>query len=72
MGDSLLVGRINSVCEGTADLAQDVHWRDRPCPGVAVFEQGGSVSRLWVWVTARRSERHNRSIRLDSGSSTGV
>src|SRR5579859_1255970 len=39
MGDSLLVGWINSVCEGAADLAQDLGSRDRPCPSVAVFEQ---------------------------------
>jgi PAS domain-containing protein len=30
--------------------------------------RGESVSRVWVWVTARRSERHSHSMRLDSGS----
>ena len=40
MGDSLLVCGIDSVCEGAADLAQDLRWRDRPCPTVAVLQRG--------------------------------
>jgi hypothetical protein len=39
IGDSLLVGRINSIREGTADLAQDLHWRDVACPTIGVVEQ---------------------------------
>src|SRR4029453_11586825 len=31
--------RIEAVCEGAADLAKDLHWRDGGCPPVSVLKQ---------------------------------
>ena len=39
MGDSLMVDRFKVVCEGTADLAQNLEWRDGPSPRVGVLQQ---------------------------------
>src|SRR6266498_1203173 len=39
MGDGLLVGGINSICEGAADLTQDLHWGKRARPVVSVLQE---------------------------------
>src|SRR5437763_14465019 len=49
MFDSLSVRRIAGVCEGTADLAQDLHWWDVECPlGSVLKERRESLTRVVV------------------------
>jgi hypothetical protein len=48
MRDGLMVGRIERVGEGAADLAQDLHRRDGPCPTIGVLQQRRERFALWI------------------------